>query len=389
MKHLVRWSLLASVGVILLSALAQLSAAYRFARAVLTPPGGKLYDLTILALGYERGELATVTLPLNDDTVLPGVYSLVFEEARGVVTVGEVLTVHPDAIVRRVLSQTGVPLRVGTAVRFNGWMGISPSDIHSDWKSLLFDGPIGRVPAWYVPPATAESVTRWAIHIHGRSAIRAETLRGVAITRELGFHSISCSYRNDPEAAPPSVGRYALGVEEWRDIDSALRYAVSQGAKEIVLYGWSMGGAIALQVLKHSPFRDRIRAIVLDSPVLDWKSVLRFHGRLSHLPNSTMQLGFWMLERGLVRSGAPQGIPFDALSAEAVLRGDHVPVLVLHSSDDGYVPIEPAEHLARNNARVTLKRFSVARHCKLWNFDKEEYERAVKGWLQPILRASS
>lgn len=389
MKHLARWSSLVGLVAVSLAALGHVATAYRFARAVLTPPGRKLYDLSVLALGYERDELASVALPLTDDTVLQGLYSLISHDSRSCVTLGEVLTVQPGSVIRRVIRQTGHPIRVGTAVRFNGWMALNPEGFSQSWRSLLIEGPLGRVPAWHVPTEQNRESQRWAIHIHGRSASRAETLRGIEITRLLGFENLACSYRNDLESVPGETGRYALGAEEWRDIEVALEYAVRQGAQELVLYGWSMGGAIALQLLKQSRFRHLVTAVILDSPVLDWESVLNFHGQLSKLPSGTIQLGMRMIERGVVRAGVHGGISLETLAAKATLAADHPPILILHSSDDGYVPIEPAIALAESHDRVTLKRFEVARHCKLWNFDQDEYVRTVSGWLQPMVRASS
>ncbi len=57
------------------------------------------------------------------------------------------------------------------------------------------------------------------------------------------------SYRNDEGVPPGPDGRYALGLSERRDVEAALRYAVDHGAREVLLMGWSMGGAIVLQLL--------------------------------------------------------------------------------------------------------------------------------------------
>lgn len=386
-----RWkvALFAGLSVAIAGLLTHVLAAARFARVVLTPPGEKVYDLSILGLGYQSGALTSVTLPLNEDTVLPGEYSLVSQGLRGALQLGEVVTVEASAVVRKVRAQIGEPVRVGDRVRFNGWMGLTPTDVGLPWTALLIDGRLGRVPAWFVPSSAPSEKKRWAIHVHGRSATRAETLRGVGITRELGFDNLICSYRNDPEAITAETGRYALGSDEWEDVDASLEYAVRQGAEEIVLYGWSMGGAIALQVLRRSSYRHRIRALVLDSPVLDWVEVLDFHGRLSHLPGATIRLGFWMLKQGVIRSGTARRLPLESLRAETVLRGSEVPVLVLHSDDDGYVPGKAAEELADSSQQVTLTRFSIARHCKLWNFDQERYTSTVAGWLQSVMRSAN
>ena len=51
-------------------------------------------------------------------------------------------------------------------------------------------------------------------------------------------------------------------------------------ARRIEAFGWSMGGAIVLQHVSRSWTADRVKALVLDSPVIDWKDVLEHHARL-------------------------------------------------------------------------------------------------------------
>ena len=64
---------------------------------------------------------------------------------------------------------------------------------------------------------------------------------------------------------------YALGATEWRDVDAAVGFARRRGAKRVVLMGWSMGGAIALQVALNSAHRHLIGGLILESPVIDWR----------------------------------------------------------------------------------------------------------------------
>jgi fermentation-respiration switch protein FrsA (DUF1100 family) len=79
--------------------------------------------------------------------------------------------------------------------------------------------------------------------------------------------------------------------------------------------------------------------------------------------------------------------PIDLASLDLVARADEltVPVLVLHSDDDGYVPIDAS--LALADARpdlVTLERFARARHTRLWNLDPERWEGVIRGWLSRL-----
>ena len=45
--------------------------------------------------------------------------------------------------------------------------------------------------------------------------------------------------------------------------------------------GWSMGGAIALQLALNSAHRDVDRGLILESPVIDWRVVLDYQARRS------------------------------------------------------------------------------------------------------------
>ena len=89
-----------------------------------------------------------------------------------------------------------------------------------------------------------------------RHDARRVPARGAASSTTSGITSLVVSYRNDGEAPRSRAGTYALGATEWRDVDAAVGFARRRGAKRIVLMGWSMGGAIALQLSLNSAHRD-------------------------------------------------------------------------------------------------------------------------------------
>ena len=283
------------------SAAGAVSAAAYLARRVLTPDRLKPDDTQILAI-----EDDSVTLRLTPESRQPGRYGLWLDGGRGHARVGAVLEVDKESgRVRRVLEgiDTG-ELRIGPARWNQYYFAGNPQDaLGLPSRDVEIAAEIGTLAAWEVPPVDG-SDGRWAILVHGRGARREECLRAVPVLHELGYTSLIPMYRNDIGAPASSDRRYSLGLSEWRDLEAALLYAVGEGAREIVLFGWSMGGAIVLQTLDRSWLSDRVRAVVLDAPVIAWADVLRLHGALNKIPGPIEKL-IRLADRPQV--GAPSG----------------------------------------------------------------------------------
>lgn len=72
--------------------------------------------------------------------------------------------------------------------------------------------------------------------------------------------------------------RYGLGWTEWRDVDAAVRWARDAGAADVLLVGYSMGGAIVGRYVR-KPDDVPVRGTILDAPVLDWDRTLGLAAR--------------------------------------------------------------------------------------------------------------
>ena len=65
-----------------------------------------------------------------------------------------------------------------------------------------------------------------------------------------------------------------------------------------------------------------------------------------------------------------------------VVADHHV---LLHSVDDGFVPATASSALtAARPDIVTYEEFTIARHTKLWNFDRTRWEDAIRAWLDQL-----
>jgi pimeloyl-ACP methyl ester carboxylesterase len=353
------------------------------ARRVIIPPSRREEDVAIRSVDLDAG---LVVLDSTADSRLPGEYSFWFTRESGHARIGEIVASTPTTVTRRLLAVDSGDITTARRGRLTGWFYLTPADLDVPFEDVAIATPLGDAPAWLIPAADA-TTDRWAIHVHGRAVRRPETLRAVPIFREAGYNSLVVSYRNDNEAPRSDDFRYALGDREWLDIDAAMRLAVDRGATQIVLVGWSMGGSMALQALTRSTVGDRVTGVMLESPVVDWIAALDFQVRLRRLPVFVRSFVILLFKSrwGRVFTGLAEPLDIDRLDFVTRAKELDRPVLILHSDDDGFVPSTASRALAIARPDiVSYEAFEVARHTKLWNYDRDRWETAIRDWLAKL-----
>ena len=354
-----------------------------FARRVITPSRVREEDQEVLAV-IRDGQGLQIILAATPEATVEGVYGFFFDGGRGHARIGRIVSYSPAerTVQREVEAVYSGDL---SAARRGYWSGAAhpdPASIGLASEDVDIDVDGGSAPAWLVRAPQETGV--WAIMVHGRGASRQECLRAVRTARELGMSSLLVTYRNDGLAPSAQDGRYGLGSTEWRDIEAAIGYALEQGAREVVLFGWSMGGAICLQTADLSRYHTLIRAMVLDAPVISWVNVLAHHAELNRIPSAVGRYGQLMMSHKLGRRLTGLAAPVDLKAMDWVSRAVELrtPTLIVHSVDDEYVPYGPSAALAEKNPEmVTFEAFDRARHTKEWNVDPERWERLVTAWL--------
>jgi pimeloyl-ACP methyl ester carboxylesterase len=310
---------------------------FAFARKVVTPVTRRLADTEVLGIDTRA---QTITLRRSPDTVLPGRYGLFVNGTHKYLKLGALLNATDRIATRKLLTEVEEGEKVGRAATFSGWYFVHPSELHIPYREVSVASTVGACPAWLFPAPSGTDAGTWVISVHGRGTTRSETLRAAPVFRAAGVTSLAISYRNDGDAPRSGSGRYGLGATEWRDVEAAIEYALANGAERIVLMGWSMGGAIALQTSLRTAYAERIDSIILDSPVVDWRTVLGYQARELRVPGPVTHIALRQLTvpswSRVVRSG-------DAISLndlDIVSRAGELihPILLLHSDDDGFVP---------------------------------------------------
>lgn len=320
---------------------------------------------------------AHVALRRTKTSDRPGIYSL--RRSNGdLLHIGQpVVDLTTQKVVIRECPDATEELR-GERVRWTGVWHETPSDLGLDFTETAVMGPLGLCPAWEITGLDTET---WAIHIHGMGSSRASTLRAFPGVTELSsFTSLVVSYRGDGEGPRCSTG---LGVPETDDVAAAMRYAESRGAKQFVLFGWSMGATIAMRLSNDADWSPKIRGLVLDSPVLDWRAVITSSVRRAGIPGFVGHLAYFLIASpfGRLAGHRTQIKTRDFPWLSPGYRQAH-PVLVIHGAEDRSVPLALSRRFSRQQEAMTkLVVFPAGGHTTAWNTDPDRWAAQVGSWL--------
>ncbi|MEV6837517.1 alpha/beta fold hydrolase [Streptomyces sp. NPDC051133] len=319
-----------------------------------------------------------ITLTRDLASLRPGSYGLAGDGSHAVV--GSVLETAPhtaDTVVRRLVRVTHGSFAPGDAAWLtpNLFVGNPGTALGLEHADVDVPGELGALPAWFVPGHR----DTWVIAVHGLGTTREHALNVLAFLHGRRLPVLALAYRGDLGAPRPPDGLNHLGETEWRDVDAAIRYAVRYGARRVVLLGWSTGATMALRAAEHSPVRDRISGLVLDSPVLSWEATLRALAQARHTPQPLLPLA--------VRAAQGRaGLHPDRVAEAADPDELAVPTLIIHGPDDRVAPWESSRRLARRRPDlVALHTVDHAPHGAMWNADPKEYEERLRRFLTPLM----
>ena len=205
----------------------------------------------------------------------------------------------------------------------------APDQLGLAYQEVRFPTADGlELHGWFLPAEGGAAGT--VLHLHGNAENISTHVAGVAWFPTRGFNVFLFDYRG----YGASEGQPTLDGAQ-KDIDAAMKTLLERTDVEkdrIVLYGQSLGGALAVYNVAHSPFRDHIRALVIESAFSDYVEITRekladhwFTWLLQWLPLLTVDNRFSPLS--------------------AVKMISPIPLLIIHGDQDATVPVHHGRQL--------------------------------------------
>jgi pimeloyl-ACP methyl ester carboxylesterase len=368
-----RWWIAGGVLALLVALAIAVAITWHFSAIVLVPDH---HDWP-LEVKVEEVKPGSITLSSGHHSEQPGVYGLDWQTGHAIV--GPVLSEGDGTVTRRLSDVRGylVP-GINVGLDSHVYSGDPGQALGLPFRSVGVPDPLGPMPAWLIPAkssAPQASSHTWAIVVHGHNDNRQNDLRIAPSLRRTGLTSLLISYRNDLGAPESPDGLYHLGQTEWIDLQAAVRYALGHGAHRVVLVGYSMGGALITQFMQRSPLSRDVAALVLDAPVLDWRSLIEYNAEQIGLPGFFAQPVEWTID-------ARANPDWDSLDALDHPEDFHLPILLFHSTEDELVPISTSDKFAAELPHwVTYYRVPIVGHTESWNLNPRLYDRRLKRFI--------
>lgn len=248
-------------------------------------------------------------------------------------------------------------------------------------EQVTYESPLGPMDAWYLP---ADGTT-WVVHIHGLGTTPAEAEPLFAPLQEAGYPQLSITYRNDHGQPQDPSGYYQYGATEWEDVAGAVEYAAANGASNIVLSGFSTGGAHAMSFLSRQP-REILIGMILDAPNVDVGRTVDYAASQRDLPLVSLPVPGTLSAMAKFITSLRIGINWKALDyiadADETIRQ---PVLIHHGTEDLRVPIDTSLDLqATNPDLIQLIEVAGAGHIESYDVDRQGYVDSILAFLAEL-----
>ena len=245
----------------------------------------------------------------------------------------------------------------------------TPADLGFEFEKVSFSTKDGvKLLGWFIPNQfdTAKTI----ILLHGYPADKGDILPALAFLNRR-YNLFLFDFRSLGE----SGGKISTaGAKEKEDLLAAIGFLKSRGIEEVGVWGFSMGGAVALMTARDAP---EIKAIVSESSYASLDLMARELYRIPVVKYLLAYLtGFW--------SKIFIGVNLKDVSPVEGAKGLEIPILLLHSKNDRVVPFNNAlllQEALKENPRAEFWFEENLGHGQLGS----EYEKRIETFFKENL----
>jgi hypothetical protein len=293
---------------------------------------------------------------------------------------GAVVVVMANALIR--------PRRMSDARGLLELGRLCPSDLGLEYEETAFtvvdesSGKKLRIAAWWIPNAGARG--RCAVLIHGYSDSKIGSIAWAPLLHSLGWAILALDLRAHGE----SGGKFCTaGFWERHDVQQVidqLKLARPEQTGQMILFGISMGGAVAAAV---AGGRDDLAAVILECPYADFGRSAAHRAWRMGMPGPLFQGMALRIAQWLGRCD------FSVVRPVETIGRIPCPLLVIGAGEDEFVPAADRQAVAEAVAgrgsghnRSVYWDLQGVHHVIALAHDPGEYRRRIEQFLSDALQ---
>ena len=315
----------------------------------------------------------------DDDYRNRGVYGCEWENSFGIISDiisgDETRATRKFSLIKGDLPEQGTEIIINFAVYPRKPYQIDELPV----KEVFYKSELGKFSAFYV---NGKEDT-WIILVHGNGMKLLVNRRAAISFKDLGYPTLNISFRNDENQPKDPSGIMQFGITEWKDLEGAVTYSIGNGAKNIVLFGMSMGGGIVLNFMYKSTLKNHVIGLILDSPILDFGKTVDLSAKKERIPGLGLPLPQVLTDIAKLIAQSRFNIRWSDINYLKNADKLEVPILLFHSKDDRTIPVSTSDEFAKMRKDLIFRyiRIDGIDHIKSWNYDPESYKRHLSEFL--------
>lgn len=250
---------------------------------------------------------------------------------------------------------------------------VTPQDLGLAYEDISFvTSDKLTLRGWFLP--SKASFAKTIILLHGYPADKGDILPALSFLNKR-YNLLLFDFRYLGQ----SEGKYSTaGAKEVEDLRAAIKFLKARGVEGAGVWGFSMGGAVALMAAKDAP---EIKAIVSEA---SYASLDRMAPNLFRLPALRYPLGYLTGLWAKLFLGVNVKNVSPVESAKNLSANGGTPILIVHSKNDEIIPFTHALLLRdalKNNPRAEFWFEENLRHGQF----NEEYQKRIENFFQKNL----